>query len=337
MKKAKTKKNVIRNGYVILARVIRESAIWQDSPDIFKLFLYLLIEARHDKKPKRFSGFEVKRGELVTSLSNIAEDNQYYEQKAIRRWSRPKVARMLEKLKEQERIKLIPDTYGTHISICKYEFYQNPEAYKADNTVTTPDNTVTTPCIYNNGNNGNNDNKKNSLLHIFNHWNTYKGQSISKLKDGKNTKITWHSHKLKSDGTVNKDAKEAIAWALKDYSVEDICGAIDNYAKVLLGINYFWTHKWSLPVFLTVGEEKHKQAARKWYRFKPDNFIEEQYLAKSDYKQQPERIVKFENDEPSKEFLKRSLDGLLKIPEPNRTAKDREEIRRLQVVCGGTK
>lgn len=281
MMKASAEKKVIRNGYIILARIIRESAIWQDSPDIFKLFLYLLIEAHHDKKPKCFSDFEVKRGELVTSLNIIAEDNQYCEQKALRRWSRPKVARMLEKLQKQERIKLIPDTYGTHISICKYDYYQNPETYKADSNVTTPDSNVTTPCIYNNGNNGNNDNKKNSpLFQIFNHWNTYKGQSVCKLKEGRNVKITWHSHKLKPDGTVSNDAKEAIAGALKSYSIEDICGAIDNYSMILLGADYFWTYKWSLSVFLTVGEESHKQAARKWYRFKPDNFIEENYLTK---------------------------------------------------------
>jgi len=158
---AKTTKNIIKNGYIILARIIRESAIWQDSPDLFKLFLYLLIVAHHDKKPKRFNNFEIKRGELITSLSIIAEDNQYYEQKAIRRWSRQKVARMLRKLKEQERIELITDTYGTHISICNYDLYQNPRAYKADNSGTVADNSGTTPYIYNNGNNGNNGNNDN--------------------------------------------------------------------------------------------------------------------------------------------------------------------------------
>jgi len=279
----------IKSGYVLLARVIKESAIWQDNPDTFKLFIYLLIEAHHDIKPKRFCGFEVKRGELVTSMSKIAEDNQYYEQKAIRKWSRPKVARMLEKLKRQERIKLIADTYGTHISVCNYDLYQNSETYKPDKSGQHRYNTVTTPCTYNNGNNGNNDNnfslisppgdrppknKTETIQKVFDHWNSYGGQSVQKRNgQGKNlVTVRWKAHRL-----LTKDKRQAITAALKDYSTEQICGAIGNFAKVLLGQGYFWTYPWQLHEFLTRGVERHKGAARQFWSFLPDNFDAERY------------------------------------------------------------
>ncbi len=174
-----------------------------------------------------------------------------------------------------------------------------------------------------------------NVLQIFNHWNTHKGKSISKLKDGKLVKITWHSHKPKPDGTVSEDIKQAINKALKNYSKDNICGAIDNYAKVLFGRDFFWTHSWSLAVFLTVGEENHRQAPRKWYRFLPDNFIEANFLDRSPNK--PETIVKFEDDKPSLGFMKNQLMELEKIPDGKRTAKDREQIENLQKTLEAVK
>ena len=119
-------------GYVLLSRRIFDSAIWRDSADVLKLFVYLFGNARHVKKPKKYPGFEVKRGELLTSLNDLAEENEYMERGKVKRWSRAKVARMLKVLEKQEYITLLADTYGTHISICNYEQYQNPKYYKAD-------------------------------------------------------------------------------------------------------------------------------------------------------------------------------------------------------------
>jgi len=121
-------------------------------------------------------------------------------------------------------------------------------------------------------------NNKDKYKKIFNQWNAYKGKSLEKDKK----KITWHSHQLREDDSVSPDIVRAIEQAFKDgYLVEDICGAINNYAKVLLGEDYFWSYVWGLVEFLMRGEEKHKQAARKWWRFLPHNFIEEHYLTES--------------------------------------------------------
>lgn len=81
--------------------------------------------------------FIIRRGELVTSLANISDDNEYMENGVLKKWSRAKVARLLKKLQEQGHIKIISDTYGTHISICNYGLYQDQLNYKVNKDETT--------------------------------------------------------------------------------------------------------------------------------------------------------------------------------------------------------
>lgn len=103
---------------------------------------------------------------------------------------------------------------------------------------------------------------KQAVLDVFDFWNLFKGK-------GK-----WWSHRKLSHDIIN-----AIMMNLScDYSVEDICTAIDNYAKVLIGDEYFWDYSWSLSTFLTVKYERNKNSAKKWWQFLSNNFIEENYL-----------------------------------------------------------
>lgn len=122
--------------FFIITRKIFESPIWKDDPHILKLFIYLVGNARHSKNPKRYPNFEIKRGELVSSLSDIAENNEYFQNGALKKWSRQKVSRMLEKLVKYNQIILKTDTYGTHVEIVNYNIYQDISTYKTDRSVT---------------------------------------------------------------------------------------------------------------------------------------------------------------------------------------------------------
>ncbi len=122
--------------YFIVTRKLFKSAIWRDNPHVLKLFLYLIGMARYRKKPKKFPGFEVRRGELVTSLAIIADDNEYMERRIIKKWSRAKVSRMLDCLQKEDYIKILPDTYGTHIRVLNYDTYQKRETYLANSSET---------------------------------------------------------------------------------------------------------------------------------------------------------------------------------------------------------
>lgn len=55
-------------------------------------------------------------------------------------------------------------------------------------------------------------------------------------------------------------------------------------------------------------------------------------MGRSQQDSQP-RVVEFEGSGPSREFLQKRLDDLLRIPECDRTAKDREDIDRLEACC----
>lgn len=127
--------------------------------------------ARHKKSPKRFPGFEIKRGELVTSLSIIADDNEYMERKILKKWSRAKVSRMLHYLDDEKYIKILADTYGTHISVLNYETYQNRSTYLANSSETgvkqVRNRCETGARTYNKDNNVNNDNNDNNKEQFF--------------------------------------------------------------------------------------------------------------------------------------------------------------------------
>ena len=130
------KHNYVPDGCFLLARQIFESAIWRDDPHVLKLFIYLMGQARHNTKPKKYPSFEIKRGELVTSLAKIAEENEYSQNGTIKTWARMKISRMLDLLEKQGYIKKLCDTYGTHISICNYNTYQDINNYKCDTSGT---------------------------------------------------------------------------------------------------------------------------------------------------------------------------------------------------------
>jgi len=150
--------------YFLITRKLFDSPVWRDNPHILKLFIYLVGMARHNSNPKRFNGFEIKRGELLTSLSDISENNEYTKRGRIKKWSRQRVSRMLKKLTDDKYITLLADTYGTHIRVCNYDTYQNPKTYKRTPADTKRNACVTGADIYNKDNNVNNDKKIYSLV-----------------------------------------------------------------------------------------------------------------------------------------------------------------------------
>jgi hypothetical protein len=56
------------NGFIILHRKILNWEWYQD-PDVFRVFMHLLIRANH--KDNRWQGILIKRGQLVTSYDSL--------------------------------------------------------------------------------------------------------------------------------------------------------------------------------------------------------------------------------------------------------------------------
>ena len=123
---------------------------------------------------------------------------------------------------------------------------------------------------------------------VFEFWNSFKGSKTSTRLDPKtNNLICWHSH-----NKLTHDMKVAMRESLKDYTLEEVCTGIDNYAKILLGDEYFWTHIWPLSIFLTVKYEKSKDGTKKWWQFLPENFDAQRYLRRGNiWKNSTEDII----------------------------------------------
>ena len=196
--------------YFLITRKLFDSPIWRDDPHILKLFLYLIGMARHNSKPKRFNGFEINRGELVTSLSDISENNEYTERGRIKKWSRQRVSRMLKKLSDNKYISLLADTYGTHIKVINYDVYQDPKAYKRTTALRVRYGCVTGAYIYNKDNNVNNDKKKDIPFEIYNFYKT----------------------EINPSRKSSQRAKRNIKYYLKKYSQDDLKMSVINYKKV---------------------------------------------------------------------------------------------------------
>jgi hypothetical protein len=127
--------------------------------------------------------------------------------------------------------------------------------------------------------------KLEDIQTIFDYWNLYKGRK------------GWHGHNV-----ISYDTKCVITESLQHYTTEDVCAAIDNYAKILLGGKYFWDHVWSLSSFLSVKHGSTKDSPKKWWQFLPENFVEENYL--SDKPQKPQLEDADQNLEITKKLVK---------------------------------
>ena len=137
---------LIPGGYFIISKLIFGSKIWSDDVHLLKLFVWLIGRAHHEDEPKYYPHATVNRGEVLTSLEHISEQNEYSENNTIKRWSRMKVSRMLAKLEEQGYIIRACDTYGTHVKVCNYEKYQDASLYARDKPV-TPALQLVTPAL----------------------------------------------------------------------------------------------------------------------------------------------------------------------------------------------
>ena len=146
-------------------------------------------------------------------------------------------------------------------------------------------------------------------IEVFNHWNKHKGQ----FKRG--------GQKFKGHYQLTNEIKKAISQRVRDYSVEDICKAIDNYAKVLTGADYQWSYAWTLYQFLT-RHNPHYRDELQIYRFLPNYFVEDDYLTDNAKRRNvscrpaispPVKVVTEEEKAKLREELPLSIRDTLKI------------------------
>ena len=192
----------IQNGYILLSRLLLDSQLWMLGPDAIRLATYLLLNARHKHEAKKFPGFEIGRGELVTSLSDISKGCQWYENRKVREWSRQKVSRLLERLVEIDFCEHISDTFGTHLIICNYDYYQDPDNYKSDNCGTTVEQQRDNSVHIQEGKEG----KENTKRRVFQKPTLEEVQAYCKERNNNVDAKAWYDHYTSNGWKVGKNA-----------------------------------------------------------------------------------------------------------------------------------
>lgn len=124
----------IHGGYYIKARKIKDSWIAQASPCVRETWDYLLREANH--KDQKYSGFEVKRGQLFRSFREIRDDLKWSVGYRFNRYSENEMKHCMKLLRTHQMITLTSTPRGNLITVLQYSLYQDHKNYESTNEST---------------------------------------------------------------------------------------------------------------------------------------------------------------------------------------------------------
>jgi len=238
-------------GWISVHRQIWNSWVWDDKPfSKGQAWIDLLLLANHEPNKTLIGNqiIHVKRGELISSEVKLSERWG---------WSRKKTREFLKVLQSDGMITKKSTSKYTAITIVNYEIYQDVGTTKEQQKNSRGTAEEQQKNTNNNDNNVNNDNKD---IYI-------KSDSTNPTHPAQNTKADtttpqkrifqrWNSKGIIQHRKLTDKIKRAINGALQDYSEEEICQAIDNYAVILADDRYYWSYKWGLKEFLQRGLDK---------------------------------------------------------------------------------
>ena len=124
----------IRGGYYIKARSIKESAIAHAPPYVREIWDYLLREANHSDQ--KYNGFIVKRGQLFRSYREIRNDLSWKVGYRTERYNENQMKMGMRYLMKQLMVTLVKQPRGNLITVCNYDYFQNPKNYDATSDAT---------------------------------------------------------------------------------------------------------------------------------------------------------------------------------------------------------
>ena len=121
----------IAGGYIMVARQLKESGIWSQ-PHLLRLWIYLLLSVRWDETPTKKGNVTINRGQVLKSFRRIADENEWLENRTVKRWVPSQVKRMLEQLELRSMCALRGTELGTLITVLNFNDYPDPETYRAE-------------------------------------------------------------------------------------------------------------------------------------------------------------------------------------------------------------
>jgi len=146
----------IPGGYYIKARAIQKSNIMRQPPHVREIWDYLLMNANHSDR--KYGGYSIKRGQLFRTYKQIREDLSWNVGWRKETYNENQTKKAMKFLREALMIDTTKEPGGVLITICNYEFYQDPRNYErtsertSERTIDEP--STNQPAPYNkNGNN----------------------------------------------------------------------------------------------------------------------------------------------------------------------------------------
>lgn len=158
---------MVKGGYILQPRCIDDSWIAHAAPVVRETWAFLLRRANH--KDQKYNGFIVKRGQLFITYREIRDALAWKIGFRFERYHESQMKRGMKALMNNGMIELASEPRGNLITICNYDFYQDPGNYERTSERTNSE-PVSEPIAnqhrsainknVKNGKNGKNDKKK---------------------------------------------------------------------------------------------------------------------------------------------------------------------------------
>lgn len=118
----------IKGGYYIKARCIQNSDIAQAPPHIREIWDWLLKECNHSDK--KVADKIISRGQCIRSYKDIIDGLKWYVGYRKMTYSKSNCETAMKWLTKRNMITTKKTTRGIIITICNYNYYQDPENYE---------------------------------------------------------------------------------------------------------------------------------------------------------------------------------------------------------------
>ena len=121
----------IKGGYILQPRAIDQSSIAKSPPHVREIWLYILRRANHADCPEQ----RLRRGQLRTSYREILADLSWTVGYRKESYKKTQCEIAMRVLTREGMITTAKSTRGMVITVCKYDYYQNPDHYVVDKVV----------------------------------------------------------------------------------------------------------------------------------------------------------------------------------------------------------
>jgi len=118
----------IDGGYYIKARCVQESEIATAPPHVREIWDWFLMKANH--APLKRYGHVCDRGQLLCTYSDIQEGLHWMVGWRKETYSKHACETTMKYLKKREMVTTRKTTKGMIVTICNYEYFQNPKNYE---------------------------------------------------------------------------------------------------------------------------------------------------------------------------------------------------------------